>query len=152
MSDSHHRFACLIRVYSPDMTPTKADSTYRELLVWQRAMDLVVETYRCTKSFPRDEMFGLAAQMRRSSVSVPSNIAEGKGRRTSKELVQFLFNARGSLLELQTQISIAERLSYLSENDRTILEESASRVGQLLNGMIRRFRDSPPVASSIDRD
>lgn len=109
-------------------------------MVWQKAMDLVTDVYRCTKTFPRDETFGLAAQMRRSSVSVPSNIAEGKGRRTSKELVQFLFNARGSLLELQTQVSIAERLEYLSEKEVTHLESSSARVGQLLNGMIRHFR------------
>jgi four helix bundle protein len=117
-------------------------STYRDLLVWQKAMDLVTEVYQCTKSFPRDEMFGLVAQMRRSSVSVPSNIAEGKGRRTSKELVQFLFNARGSLLELQTQISISERLSYLNESEATKLEQNSAKVAQLLNGMIRHFRQA----------
>jgi four helix bundle protein len=125
-------------------------STYRDLLVWQKAMDLVTDIYRCTRSFPRDETFGLVAQMRRSSVSVPSNIAEGKGRRTNKELVQFLFNARGSLLELQTQISIAERLSYLREGDAASLEEGAARVAQLLNGMIRRFRQPQSPASGSE--
>lgn len=122
------------------MTTRETDSTYRDLMVWQKAMDLVTSVYRCTKAFPRGERFGLAAQMRRASVSVPSNIAEGKGRRTTKELVQFLFNARGSLLELQTQVSIAERLEYLSEKEVTHLESSSARVGQLLNGMIRHFR------------
>jgi four helix bundle protein len=118
--------------------------------VWQKAMDLVTDIYRCTRSFPRDETFGLVAQMRRSSVSVPSNIAEGKGRRTNKELVQFLFNARGSLLELQTQISIAERLSYLREGDAASLEEGAARVAQLLNGMIRHFRQPQSPASGSE--
>lgn len=131
--------------------PTRGtDSTYRDLMVWQKAMDLVTDVYRCTRSFPRDETFGLSAQMRRSSVSVPSNIAEGKGRRTTKELVQFLFNARGSLLELQTQISIAERLEYLSEEEVTQLENGSARVGQLLNGMIRHFRQARSPDSELE--
>jgi len=118
------------------------------LLVWQKAMDLVTQVYRYTGGFPREETFGLAAQMRRSSVSVPSNIAEGKGRRTNQELLQFLFNARGSLLELQTQVSIAERLSYLSKEDAATLEESSARVAQLLNGMIRHFRQPHSLKSA----
>lgn len=111
-------------------------------MVWQRAMDLVVQIYRSTKSFPREEMFGLTSQMRRASISVPSNISEGKGRYSSKELVQFLFNARGSLLELQTQITLAERSGYLGGAEGAELEERAAEVGRLLNGMIARFRNT----------
>ena len=136
------------------MASDEANSSYRNLLVWQRAMDLVTDIYRLTKTFPRDEVFGLASQMRRASVSIPSNIAEGKGRHSSKELLQFLFHARGSLLELQTQVTIAERLSYLDKKEAVRLEESSSRVGQLLNGMIRRFRQprSPETVSDAESD
>jgi four helix bundle protein len=123
---------------------TGRNGGYRDLIVWQRAMELVVEVYRCTKGFPREEMFGLAAQMRRAAVSVPSNIAEGKGRYSQKELVQFLFHARGSLLELQTQITVAERLGYLSESDAIDLEGRSAMVGRLLNGLVHRFKPSLP--------
>jgi four helix bundle protein len=77
-----------------------AASPYENLNVWRRAMDLVLEVYRCTAAFPRQEVYGLTSQLRRSAVSIPSNIAEGKGRYSRKELVHFLFQARGSLLEL----------------------------------------------------
>ncbi len=84
--------------------------TYEDLTVWRKAMDLVLEVYRCTAAFPKTEMYDSTSQMRRSAVSVPSNIAEGKGRNSRKELLQFLFHARGSLLELRTQITIAHEL------------------------------------------
>jgi four helix bundle protein len=119
-------------------------TNYRGLVVWQRAMDLVVEIYRCAKRFPREEVFGLTSQMRRASIWVPSNISEGKGP-YCRELVQFLFNARGSLTELQTQITLAERLGYLGETDRVDLEGRAAEVDRLLNGMIARFRNKVPV-------
>jgi four helix bundle protein len=119
---------------------------YRDLVVWQRSMQLVEEIYRCTKTFPREELFGLTTQMRRSAISVPSNIAEGKGRFSHKELIQFLFHARGSLLELQTQISIAERLAYLPAPDARKLHDESAAIGRLLNGLIQRFKEMAPVA------
>jgi four helix bundle protein len=123
--------------------------TYEDLKVWRRAMDLVLEVYRCTSSFPKHEMYGITSQMRRAAVSVPSNIAEGKGRFSRKELLQFLFHARGSLLELQTQITIACELGYLPLADRTKLTDLASEVGRLLNGLVDRFQSPieprPPV-------
>jgi|SRR5579864_551119 four helix bundle protein len=109
-------------------------------------MDLVEEVYRCTKCFPREEIFGLISQMRRAAVSVPSNIAEGKGRFSQRELTHFLFHARGSLLELQTQISIATRLEYLSGSDATRLDDHAAEVGRLLNGLVDRFKEHSPVS------
>src|ERR1700685_1082604 len=115
--------------------------TYEDLKVWRLAMDLVLEIYRSTSSFPRQEIYGLTSQMRRSAVSVPSNIAEGKGRFSRKELLQFLFHARGSLLELQTQITIARELGYLSAAEGKNLTEMAAEVGRLLNGLINRFQD-----------
>lgn len=105
-------------------------------------MDLVIEVYRYTKAFPRKELFRLASQMRRAVVSVPSNIAEGKGRHSRKELLQFLYHARGSLLELQTQITVAEKLAYLSQRDANTLENHANEVGRLLNGLLSRFQMS----------
>jgi len=104
-------------------------------------MNLVLEVYRATGSLPRQEIYGLTSQMRRSAVSVPSNIAEGKGRFSRKELLQFLFRARGSLLELQTQIAIARELDFLPARQSDKLTEMADEVGRLLNGLINRFQD-----------
>jgi four helix bundle protein len=115
--------------------------TYEDLKVWRRAMDLVVQVYRSTELFPRQEIYGLTSQMRRAAVSVPSNIAEGKGRFSRKELLQFLFRARGSLLELQTQIMIARELGFLKSDEGEKLRSTASEVGRLLNGLINRFQD-----------
>ncbi len=95
-------------------------SSFRDLRVWQEAMKMTTAIYRSTGDFPKHELYGLSQQMRRAAVSIPSNIAEGKGHRSDKEFTHFLFHARGSLLELQTQILIAEELQYLSkEHDRT---------------------------------
>lgn len=117
------------------------NSSYKDLVVWQRAMALVLEVYRCTKTFPREETYGLVAQMRRAAVSLPSNIAEGKGRYTHKELTHFLLTARGSLLELETQMMIADSLGYLRKGDAAELESRSAEVGRLLNGMIYRFKE-----------
>ena len=103
-------------------------------------MDLVLMVYRCTESFPRREIYGLTSQMRRAAVSVPSNIAEGKGRYSRKELLQFLFRARGSLLELRTQITIAGELGFLNATDEKTMTGLACEVGRLLNGLINRFQ------------
>jgi four helix bundle protein len=114
--------------------------TYRDLKVWRRAMDLVVDVYRCTATFPKTEVYGLTSQMRRSAVSVPSNIAEGKGRFSRKELVQFLFRARGSLLELETQITIGQELGYLELEDGKRLINLVAEVGRMLNSMVNTLQ------------
>jgi len=103
-------------------------------------MDLVLEVYRQTSSFPREETYGLTSQMRRAAVSIPSNIAEGKGRFYRKELLQFLFHARGSLLELRTQIRIAKELGFLATGKAESLTKQAGLVGRLLNGLINSFQ------------
>ena len=87
--------------------------SYRDLIAWQRAKSLALDVYLFTRKFPKDEIYGLTSQMRRAAVSVPSNIAEGKGRYSKKEFLQFLYLARGSLLELETQLLIAHDLEYL---------------------------------------
>ncbi|MBR5685205.1 MAG: four helix bundle protein [Muribaculaceae bacterium] len=90
-------------------------SEFRDLIVWQKSMDLAVDIYRIVKYLPKDETYALADQMRRAVVSIPSNIAEGQGRITSKEFIRFLSVARGSLSELSTQIELCERLQYLDQ-------------------------------------
>ena len=116
------------------------DSTYQGLRVWQQAMDLTEEIYRATGEFPKNELYGLISQMRRAAVSVPSNIAEGKGRHSDPVFVRFLLNARGSLLELQTQVLIARRLQYLSEERTEALCRQTDAIGRQLNALINRFR------------
>ena len=116
------------------------NSTFHDLRVWQEAMNLPEEIYRVTVDFPKDELYGLTSQMRRAAVSVPSNIAEGKGHRSDPEFVRFLFHASGSLLELQTQLLIAKRLQYLSEEKADELVGIGDGIGRGLNALINRFR------------
>ena len=111
--------------------------SYRELIVWQKAIDLVVAIYRITQSFPREEAFGLTSQMRRAAVSIPSNIAEGQGRRSAKEFQRFLDIARGSLQEVETQLLIANRLHYLDDSQQHTLLLQNTEVARLLDGLWR---------------
>jgi four helix bundle protein len=127
-------------LYASGCMQAQNAGTYEDLRVWRRAMDMVLQVYRCTAAFPRQEIYGLTSQMRRAAVSVPSNIAEGKGRFSRKELVQFLFHARGSLLELRTQVTIARELGYLGYDDGKTLMTVVNEVGRLLNGLINRFQ------------
>jgi four helix bundle protein len=110
--------------------------SYRDLVVSQKALDLVTEVYAATSGFPREEVFGLTSQLRRSAVSVPSNIAEGQGRATKGEFIQFLSHARGSLYELETQIVIAGRLGYLLAEREHALAAKAEEVARILNGLL----------------
>lgn len=114
--------------------------TYEDLEVWQAAMDLAVYVYRFTENFPKQEMYGLTSQMRRAAVSVASNIAEGKGRASDRELTQFLCHSRGSLFEIETQLSIAQRLEYGNKDDCAAIRRQTARVGQMINGLIRSVR------------
>lgn len=114
-----------------------AGQNYRDLVVWQRAMDLAQAVYDLTRAFPPDERFGLTAQTRRAAVSIPSNIAEGQGRGGDAEFVRFLRIAHGSLREVETQLILAMRCGLVGdESVRPILERCAE-VGRLLNGLIR---------------
>jgi len=108
---------------------------FTELLAWQRAMDLAEAVYIATAAFPNEEQFGLTNQLRRAAVSVPSNVAEGQGRRSSGEFLYFLSVARGSLQETQTQILLAGRLSYLKPQEVNDLMALATQVGKLINGL-----------------
>jgi len=110
--------------------------TYRDLKAWQKAMQLVTAIYASTQEFPKAETYGLTGQMRRAAVSIPSNIAEGQGRRLEGDFQHFLRNARGSLLELETQVLIAQNLRYLSQVQAEPLLALCSEVGRILNGLI----------------
>jgi four helix bundle protein len=116
--------------------------SYRDLIAWRKAMDLVTDIYRVTRAFPRDELYGLTNQLRRAAVSVPSNIAEGQARFSRKEFHHFLSQARGSLVEIETQLTIAQNLEYLSlEEIRPLLERTAE-LGKILNGLIASIKSA----------
>jgi four helix bundle protein len=113
--------------------------TFRDLIVWRKAVDLAKAVYQATRAMPETERFGLIAQMRRAAVSVPSNIAEGNARHTLKDYIHFLSVARGSLAELETQITIARELNML--NDPHPLVDLLSETDRLLQGLIRSLQD-----------
>ena len=109
---------------------------FKELDVWREAKQLAIATYRFTEHFPKHELFGLTNQMRRAAVSIPSNIAEGNGRRTNKDKAHFMYTARGSLFELETQVVIAHELSFMPENDYKDLNLQILKCRKLINGFI----------------
>ncbi len=113
------------------------DSGYRQLKTWQKAMDAVDSIYRLTAGFPDVEKFGLISQMRRAAVSVPSNIAEGYGRKHRKEYLQHLNIARGSLMELETQLIVSVRQEFCDRQTATEVWSILQDIGKLLNGLIR---------------
>jgi len=121
--------------------------SYRNLIAWQKAKDLALDIYRCTQKFPKGETYGLTSQMRRAAVSVPSNIAEGKGRRSRKDFAHFLYQARGSLLELETQLSIARDLEYLDAPTFNNTLGKAEEVGRILNGLLTHLQTQPEKAA-----
>ena len=114
--------------------------SYQDLVAWQKAMELVTEIYQISRNFPKEEIFGLSAQIRRAAVSIPSNIAEGQGKGTTGEFKSFLGHAKGSLAELETQILIAKNLKYLSENEADNLLSSSAEVGRILNGLFSALK------------
>lgn len=109
--------------------------SYRDLLVWQKSMTLAKEIYKITAEFPSEEKFGLISQMRRATVSVPSNIAEGQARNTTGEFVQFISHAEGSLAELDTQLTLAVVLNFLPAEKAKPCMDSISELRRMLNGL-----------------
>ena len=110
--------------------------SYRDLIVWQKSVELVLEIYRATQDFPKAETYGLVSQLRRAAVSVPSNIAEGRARLSTGEYKQFLGHARGSLMEIETQVLISQKLGYMNSGQSDILLNRATEVGKFLNGLL----------------
>lgn len=114
-------------------------SSYKDLIVWQKSILLIKHIYILLRSFPEEEKFGLTSQIRRSAISIPSNIAEGFGRGTTKSFLQFLYISRGSLFELETQLHIAKELDIYTENQS--VNHLISEIGKMLNSLITKLKD-----------
>jgi four helix bundle protein len=111
--------------------------THKDLDVWKKAMDLAKEVYSLTAEFPKEEVYGLVAQMRRAAVSVPSNIAEGSARNSHKEFIRFLYTALGSLAELETQVLLSRGFGFAQSSG---IDQDIERVRMMLFGLIRHLR------------
>ena len=116
---------------------------YSELIVWQKAMDLVTEIYQVTATFPNEERFGLSSQMRRAAASIPSNIAEGHGRKLTGAYLNHLSIAYGSLMELETQVQIADRLNFISPDTAANILVNTDEIGKMLTGLKKSLADQP---------
>ncbi|PNS40804.1 four helix bundle protein [Mesotoga sp. B105.6.4] len=113
---------------------------YKDLDVYRKSIDFVVDIYKITESFPDSDRFGLVSQLRRAAVSLPSNLAEGSGRNGKKELINFLHIARGSLFEIGTQLEISQRLGFVSQDDYDKLEERRATIQRMMNALISSLR------------
>lgn len=122
------------------MENTARSRNYRDLVAWQRAMDLVEVVYGLSSQFPKEEMYGLTSQVRRAAVSVPSNIAEGEGRNAPNDFARFLSIAHGSLREVETQLLVSARLKYLTEEDITNAMTLCEETGRIINGLKRNLQ------------
>lgn len=122
---------------------------YEDLIVWQKAKAFASEIYRATEPFPKSEIYGLTSQLRRAAVSVASNIAEGQGKLTRGEFCHFLGQARGSLLEVETQLSISLDLHFLKEDQFRDLKHRSHEVRRLLNGLIGSMHAPLPVTGNL---
>lgn len=120
--------------------PKEQIKSHRDLIVWQKAVQLVVYLYSLTRTFPKEETYGLTSQIRRAATSIPANIAEGQGRRLSGEYQQFLGHARGSLCELDTHIEVAFQIGYLADPQYQQAREKMDEVGRILNGLLRSLQ------------
>ena len=116
--------------------------SYQQLEVWQKAVTLVTEVYQVTRTFPREEIYGLTSQLRRAAVSIPANIAEGWGRNTTRDYIQFLRVARGSLLELETHLVIAGNLELIDPSAQERLDQRTQEINRMLNGLIKSVQAS----------
>ncbi|MGN6468681.1 MAG: four helix bundle protein [Rhizobiaceae bacterium] len=114
--------------------------SYRDLRVWNEAMELAADCYRVTQAFPREEMFGMISQIRRAGASVPANIAEGYGRESAGSYLQFLKNAQGSLKELETHVLLAVKVDLISRDDAAPVLDRTETVGKMLRGLIRAVK------------
>ena len=125
-----------------------SQSSYKDLIAWQKGMELVASLYDATEGFPTNEQFGLTSQLRRAAVSVHSNIAEGKAHYSNRDFVRFLRHARGSIAEIETQILIAQQRKYLSTETTTHLTQRLDELGRILSGLINSLREHEPAQDS----
>jgi four helix bundle protein len=116
------------------------EKPHKKLDAWKLSMDLVIDVYKTTNTFPTQEIYGLTNQIRRATVSIPSNIAEGAARQTKKEFTNYLHMAQGSLSELDTQMELAKRLGYLNQEIFMILDERMERIDKMITGLIRHLK------------
>jgi four helix bundle protein len=116
----------------------KSVKSFNDLVVWQKSMDFVVSVYKLAKILPKDETYALSDQLRRAVVSIPSNIAEGSGRNSTKEYIQFLYIALGSACEVETQIIIAQRIGYIKDTKEDI--KNINEIKKMLNGLISSLK------------
>ena len=113
--------------------------TYRDLDIWKAAIELVKDIYKLTEQFPKQEMYGLVSQMRRSAVSIPSNVAEGFRRYHNKEYKQFLYTSLGSCAELETQITIAKELDYITKDKEAIILEKLDHICRMISNLLKKL-------------
>ncbi|MGA9637118.1 four helix bundle protein [Flavobacterium sp.] len=116
-------------------------STFRNLLIWQKSMTLTTQIYQLTSTFPKEEIYGLTSQIRRCSISIPSNIAEGYGRESDKEFLRFLNISIGSLFEMQTQLEIAKNIAYINEDLFNNLYENSREVERMIVSFIKKIKE-----------
>lgn len=116
-------------------------STFRDLFIWQKSMNLVTNVYLITNSFPKEEVYGITSQIRRSSISIPSNIAEGYGRNGTKDYLKFLNIAIASLFELQTQLEITYNLKYITKEQFDIINEESKELERMISSFIRKVKE-----------
>jgi four helix bundle protein len=129
------------------MTDQSKPKRYKDLLVWQKGMALAKLVYRLTGQFPREEKFGLTSQIRRASVSVPSNIAEGQARQSTKEFFQFLSHAEGSLAELETQVMLSVELGFVLDKDTKEILQNIDELQKMIVGLKRKLSAISPLAT-----
>ncbi len=120
--------------------------SYKDLIVWQKSMDLAEEAYRITSSLPKEELYSLSGQIRRAAVSIASNIAEGYGRNSVKEYCRFLSIARGSKNEVETQLLLCVRLGYLEQKQLSASFSLCDEIGKMLNALINKLSDSNDIS------
>jgi four helix bundle protein len=113
--------------------------TYKDLLVWQKGVDLVDDLYAVTRKYPKDELFGLISQIRRAAVSIPTNIAEGWGRKSTKNYIQFIRISVGSLYELETLLTISKNQKFIDQKEKTSLSEKIDALGKMLNAILKKL-------------
>lgn len=115
---------------------------YQELNIWKRSVEIVIEIYNTSKNFPKEELYGLTSQIRRASVSIPSNIAEGFNRYHNKEFRQFLYISLGSCAEVETQLFIAQRLNYVDQEKASKLIKELGEIGKMINNLIKKINNT----------
>ncbi len=126
-------------------------NSYRNLIVWQKSVALVTDIYTLTKSFPQEEKFGIVSQLNRASVSIPSNIAEGWGRESSKNYLQFLRISRGSLMEKETLLEISKNLNYINDSEFKVISDNIEEVSKILQGLIKSIQQKIKITQTIEQ-